>query len=177
MEAILWKISTDNLMENNTLDQIDGSYTLENWYGQFYGKGGGGLDWANSWSLRMSGEQRDTYGTTMARERESYGTTMARERESYCNEAKQIRLAARNTNLWNNPLVRHVRTNEVSEHMSPSERRELLLQVRTKEVSEHMLQKRPKGALSDRRECQANGVANEVSDKGIAKRLKGAPSD
>ena len=84
-------------------------------------------------------------------------------------EAKQIRLAARNTNLWNNPLVRHVRTNEVSEHMSPSERRELLLQmrmnevsellrrelllqVRTNEVSEHMLQKRPKGASSDQRE-------------------------
>ena len=65
-------------------------------------------------------------------------------------EAKQIRLAARNTNLWNNPLVRHVRTNEVSEHMSPSERRELLLQVRMNEVSEHMLQKGPKGALSDR---------------------------
>ena len=67
----------------------------------------------------MSGEKLNTYGTTMARER-----------EAYC-EAKQIRLAARNTNLWNDPLVRQVRTNE---------------------VSEHMLQKRPKGAPSDRRE-------------------------
>ena len=63
-------------------------------------------------------------------------------------EAKQIQLAARNTNLWNNPLVQHVRTNEVSEHMlqkrpkgASSERRELLLQLRTNEVSEHMLQK------------------------------------
>ena len=64
-------------------------------------------------------------------------------------EAKQIRHAARNTNLWNDPLVRQVRTNEVSEHMLPSERRELLLQVRTNEVSQHMLQKRPKGALSN----------------------------
>ena len=48
METILWKIGMDNSMEK------------------------GGLDWANSWSLRMSGEQCDTYGTTMARERESY---------------------------------------------------------------------------------------------------------
>ena len=63
-------------------------------------------------------------------------------------EAKQIRLAARNTNLWNNPLVRQVRTNEVSEHMSPSERRKLLLQVRMNEVSEHILQKRPKEAFA-----------------------------
>ena len=31
-----------------------------------------GLDWANLWSLRMSGEQCDTYGMTMAHERESY---------------------------------------------------------------------------------------------------------
>ena len=59
-------------------------------------------------------------------------------------EAKQIRLAARNTNLWNNRLVqnvRHVRMHEVSEQVSPSEHRELLQQVRTNEVSEHMLQK------------------------------------
>ena len=56
--------------------------------------------------------------------------------------------------------------------MSPyikSDQRELLLQVPTNEVSEHMLQKRPKGASSDRRERQATGVANEVSDKGSAK--------
>ena len=73
METILWKIGMDNSMEK------------------------GGLDWANSWSLRMSGEQRDTYGMTKARER-----------ESFCSEAKQIRLAARNTNLWNNPFMRYV---------------------------------------------------------------------
>ena len=48
METILWK----------------------NWYGQFYGKKG--LDWTNSLFLRMSGEKRNTYGTTMARERELY---------------------------------------------------------------------------------------------------------
>ena len=76
-------------------------------------------------------------------------------------EAKQIRLTARNTNLWNNPLVRQVRTNEVSEHMSPSDRRKLLLQVRTNEVSEHMLQKRPKGASSDQRERQATKGSGE----------------
>ena len=31
METILWKICMDNLMENYTLDQIDGNNTLENY--------------------------------------------------------------------------------------------------------------------------------------------------
>ena len=78
----------------------------------------GGLDCSNLWSLRMSVEQCDTYGN-------DYG---ARAR-GVLSEA-QIQLAACNTNLWNNPLVRQVRMNE---------------------VSEHMLQKRPKGVSSDRR--------------------------
>ena len=140
---------------NYTFDQIDVNYTLENLYGQFYGKKG--LDWSNLWSLRMSVEQRDTYGN-------DYGA-----RARVVLSEAQIQLAARNTNLWNNPLVRQVRTNEVSERMSPSERRELLLQVRTNEVSEHMLQKRPKGASSDRSsersERQRERQATEGSDE------------
>ena len=42
-----------------------------------------------------------------------------------------------------------ISANEVSPYIK-SDQRELLLQVRTNEVSEHMLQKRPKGAPSDR---------------------------
>ena len=64
--------------------------------------------------------------------------------------------------------------------MSPSERRELLLQVRMNEVSEHMLQKQPKGASSERRELLLQVRTNEVrahvakATKGSIKRLKGA---
>ena len=138
----------------------------KNYYGQFYGKKG--LDWTNSRMLRMYEEQRDTYGTILC---------ASESRIAKRSEAKQIRLAARNTNLWNNPLVRHVQTNEVSEHMSPSERRELLLQVRTNEVSEHMLQKRPRGASSDRRKLLLQVRTNEVSEHMLQKRPKGALSD
>ena len=124
-----------------------------------------GLNWSNLWSLRMSVEQRDTYGN-------DYGA----QARVVLSEA-QIQLAARNTNLWNNPLVRQVRTNEVSEHMLPSDRRELLLQVRINEVSEHMLQKRPKGASSDRRELLLQVRTNEVSEHMLQKRPKGVSSD
>ena len=89
----------------------------------------------------------------------------------------QIQLAARNMNLWNDPLVLQVRTNEVSEHMSPSERRDFLLQVRTNEVSEDMLQKRPKGVSSDRRKLLLQVRTNEVIEHMLQKRPKGASSD
>ena len=93
----------DNLMENNTLEQIDGNYTFKK------------LVWTILWKI---GARLDKFVVlkNVGKKRNTYGTTTVREREAYC-EAKQIRLAARNTNLWNNPLVRQVRTNEVSEHM------------------------------------------------------------
>ena len=53
----------DNLMENYTLDQIDGNYTLEKLVWTILWKKG--LDWTNSRMLRMYGEQRDTYGMTI----------------------------------------------------------------------------------------------------------------
>ena len=51
------------------------------------------LDWTNSQMLRMYGEQRNTYGKTMGARARVVLSEM------------QIQLAARNTNLWNNPLV------------------------------------------------------------------------
>ena len=127
METILWikliettlcKIRMDNLMENNTLDQTDGNYTLENWYGQFYGKGG--LDWANLWSLRMYGEQRDTYGTTICAsesriaKRSEANTT----RSSQCKPMEQpFGATCANERSEGSFCYKCERTNEVSEHM------------------------------------------------------------
>ena len=44
METILWKICMDNLMENYTLDQIDGNYTLEKLVWTILWKKGARLD-------------------------------------------------------------------------------------------------------------------------------------
>ena len=64
---------------------------MKNYYGQFYGKRGPIR--INSWSLRMSGEQRNMYGN-------NYGV-----RARVVLSEVKCKLAARNTNIWNNYLL------------------------------------------------------------------------
>ena len=92
METILWKISMGNLMENYTLDQIDGNYTLEK------------LVWTILWK---KGARLDKFADVknVWRTARYVWNNYLRARVVLRSEAKQIRLAAHNTNLWNNPLV------------------------------------------------------------------------